>query len=173
MHNLLVGITNSGKSNLAKRFAKDSPHEVIVFDPMCSTGWPDNIIKFSDPKKFFDYINQVKSALIFCDEARVFWEKGFQSEADALLTRSRHDGQLIFLIAQRAKMIPPNARAMCSRVYAFRQNVDDSIALAQEYHPLLRKCTELGKGEFIASDGYHAEHLKLNYNELPPKPEKI
>jgi len=172
VHNLIVGITNTGKSNLCKNFSI-TEKQVIIFDPMQSTGWSDNAVKFSDPAKFFEYVKQQKSALIFCDEARKFWEDGFQSEADALLTRGRHDGHLLFLISQRAKMIPPNARSMCSRVYAFRQNVDDSIALAQEYHTNLRKCTELGKAEFIASDGFHAVKFKLNYDNFPPKPEKI
>ena len=81
MHSLIVGITNSGKSNLCKRFAvTDKP--IIIFDPLQSTGWPESAVKFSDPKKFFDYVAQVQSSLIFCDEARKFWEDGFQTQAE-------------------------------------------------------------------------------------------
>lgn len=174
MHNLVVGITNSGKTWLTKYIAQNiTGANIVVYDPLKSHGWPDRAIKFTDPKKFFEYVNQVQNAYIFCDEAKNFWIDGFNVEAEKLLTQSRHSGQLVFLIAQRAKMIPPTARAQCSQVYAFRQNVDDSIALSQEYTPTMRNCTALKEHEFIASNGFQTEKMRLNFTTIPPTPEKI
>lgn len=174
MHNLIVGITHSGKSELAKEFTRNMPPEqVVIFDPRRSANWPQGTIKFSDPKKFFEYVENAESKYVFCDEAKDFWNEGYQKEAEKLLTQSRHNGQLIFLIAQRAKMIPPTARAQCSNVFAFRQNLDDSIELAREYHSSMREIPQLPEHHFIFSNGFESSTHKLNFENYPPKIENI
>ncbi len=41
MHNLIVGITGSGKNTLAKIFTKrlESKETIVVYDPTKSEGW--------------------------------------------------------------------------------------------------------------------------------------
>ncbi len=168
MHILIVGNTMSGKSNLAKSFASQKQN-VIVFDPLKSNGWPNSIAKFSDPDLFFKTIKQSSDAHIFCDEAKILWDAD-KKEADRLLYNRRHQGLLVYLIAQRTRMIPPNGRNQCSRVFAFRQQKDDADILAQEYTPEFTQCLNLRMGDFIGSDGFSTQSYHLDYSTgLPPK----
>lgn len=172
MHNLIVGNSTTGKSNLAKHFARKANQQgesVIVYDPLSSTGWPENAIKFISAKKFLDYVETANSAHVFVDEAKSLWDFDVK-RADALLYRRRHQGLLIYLIAQRTRMVPPNARNQCSKVYAFRQQQDDAETLASEYSAELYNCNNLAKGEFIASNGFNGKKYTLDYSLYPPLP---
>lgn len=171
MHNLIVGVTHTGKTNLCKSVAAGlSPDvSIIVFDPLRSTGWPERAIKFHTTESFFAHIESARQAYVFVDEGKTLWDAD-QKQADTLLYRRRHQGLLIFLIAQRAKMIPPNARTQCSKIFAFKQQADDSKLLGEEFGPELRNAQTLEKNEFIMSDGFVTVNGKLDYsNGLPPE----
>lgn len=172
MHNLIVGNSTTGKSNLGKHFARNAierQQSVIVYDPLRSTGWPESAVKFTSPGLFLDYIETATEAHVFVDEAKSLWD--FDTKrADALLYRRRHQGLLIYLIAQRTRMVPPNARNQCSKVYAFRQQQDDAETLASEYSTGLYNCCGLQKGEFIASNGFTDKNYLLDYSIYPPVP---
>lgn len=172
MHTLTVGNSGTGKSNLMKRLALEfekQGRDVIVYDPLAATGWPLSATKFSSPEKFLDYIKTAKSAHVFIDEAKTLWDFD-QKQADQILFRRRHQGLLVHLIAQRTRMVPPNARNQCSRVFAFKQQKDDAITLAEEYTGELLQCARLEKGEYIASDGFSAHFFRLDYSRgLPPE----
>lgn len=160
MHNLIVGNSTSGKSELAKAIARTESakgHDVIVYDPLKSKGWPENAIKFSDPKMFLLKMEHAESAFVFVDEAKTLFEYD-ESEANKLLYKRRHQGLMVFLIAQRTRMVPPNARNQCSRVFVFRQQKDDSKTLGEEYTAILHEAKDIPKLEFIASDGF--DHVK-------------
>lgn len=170
MHCLIVGITLTGKTNLAKSIAREksaSGENVIIFDPLQSAGWPDNAEKFVSIDKFFERMETAQSAFVFVDEGKTLWDKN-PKEADKLLYRRRHQGLLVFVLAQRTRMIPPNARNQCHRVFAFKQQMDDADTLAQEYAPEFRECVDLPQGDFIVSDGFAVEHLRLDYQNYPP-----
>lgn len=171
MHVLITGITYSGKSNLAKRFAKmakDSGVNVIVYDPTKSSGWPDGINKYSSPKLFLDAVKDFKNGFIFLDEAKTLFDYDTR-EAEKLLYKKRHDGVLTYVIAQRARMIPPNARNMCSVLFAFKQHRKDVDILTEEYGDTLLNVDRLEIGDCIYSNGFSYKFLQLDYSEgLPP-----
>ena len=167
MHNLIVGITYTGKTNLCKSIAHNSDKNIIVYDPLSSTGWGDNAIKFSSPDKFFKYIETAQNAFVFVDEGKTLWDVN-PKEADKLLYKRRHQGLLTFVIAQRTMMIPPNARNMCSKVFAFKQRKNDCDILREEYGEAFAQCLNLELGEFIATDGFNVSRMYLDYSQFPP-----
>lgn len=168
MHTLIVGITYTGKTNLCKGIAARTDKEVIVFDPVASGGWPENAVKFESIDKFFEYLETAQNAFVFVDEGKTLWDAN-PREADKLLYRRRHQGLLVFVIAQRTKMIPPNARNMCSKVFAFKQRKDDSDILVDEYGVPFKECLKLEIGEFIATDGFNTNKYCLDYTVIPPQ----
>lgn len=178
MHNLIVGASYSGKTNLAKRFAADAANagqNVLVYDPLKSTGWPKSARKISDPEIFFEAVAVAKSAHVFIDEAKSLWNYDTH-RSDQILYQRRHQGLLVYLIGQRAEgMIPPNARNQCSKLFAFKQSKKDAETLALEYtQPSLMEMQKLQRGEFVATDSYGVSHFKLNYKTdgQPPIIEK-
>lgn len=172
MHNLIVGITYTGKTNLCKSIAVNTNTDVIVYDPLSSTGWGDNAIKFSSIDKFFKHIETAQNAYVFVDEGKTLWDQN-PREADKLLYKRRHQGLLTFVIAQRTMMIPPNARNMCSKVFAFKQRKNDCDILREEYGEEFKNCLNLELGEFIATDGFNVEYMKLDYSVYPPLIKKM
>lgn len=171
MHNLIVGISNSGKSNLAKSICamkKKLDNVCVIYDPTKSSGWRSSC-KFSSPEKFLNYIDSVNSANVFIDEAKSLWDYD-QKLADKLLYRGRHRGLLVFLICQRGKgMIPPNARNMCSRVFAFKQNYADAKDLAESFSDILLTASSLKIGEYVYSNGFDEYSGFLDYKNYPPE----
>lgn len=173
LHTLIVGQSFSGKSNLAKNFAHKlaaQGHEIVVFDPMQSTGWPEGSKLYSKPASFVEAFWKHKNCYVFIDEARVLFEAE-KNEAERMAFQGRHGGRLLFFIGQRAmSMIPPNARDQCGKVFAFKQSKKDSDTLTEEKSEIFSLCRTLKKGEFVASDGYSDFIGSLDYSEgLPPK----
>lgn len=150
-----MGNSRSGKTTLAKILAArhSLQHPVIVYDPNESQGWPGVAKKFSAPGIFFKNVQQVQRAVVYIDEAKTLWDYDAEA-ADELVYRGRHRGFALVLIAQRTRMVAPNGRNQCSRIFAFRQQKDDAATLAQEYHEELEECRTLEIGQFLASDGY-------------------
>lgn len=176
MHNLIVGNSTTGKSNLAKYFAKMAEingEQVIVYDPLKSQNWPKTAEKFASPELFLSAIPSIQSAHVFIDEAKTLWDYDYK-RADTILYHRRHQGLLSYVIAQRTRMVPPNARNQCSRIYAFKQQKQDAEILAGEYDEMLLMTTKLKPGEFIVSDGFVSKKYKLDYsNGIPPLPVSI
>lgn len=172
MHVLIIGQSTSGKSNLAKRFATDQYNEgnsIIIYDPLKSSGWPsgENVAKFADPEKFLTYLETAQESFVYIDEAKTLWDYDIKRANKVVYTR-RHQGLLIFLIAQRAKMVQPNARDQCSRVFAFKQSIDDAKELAAEFDNGVIKCASVKKGEFVLATPFASKLCKLDYLSYPP-----
>lgn len=168
MHNLVVGITFSGKTILCKEVAKEnSEKDIIVFDPIKSGGWPKHARCYSTIEAFSSALDKYKSALVFIDEAKTIFNED-KTLAEKWLTQYRHKGYLFFLIAQRAKMIPPNARNQCTQIYAFKQKPEDAKILADEYGDELFEVSRLNKLEFIYSDGYQTQKGAIQFNNNNP-----
>lgn len=173
MHVLTVGNSFTGKSWLNKRIATEQAargDNIIVFDPLSSGGWPESAVKFSSPEKFIAHVKKAQSAHVFIDEAKVLWDSGAKlaKEADKTLYNRRHQGLLVYLIAQRTMMVPPNARNQCSRVFAFRQTKTDADILAAEFNEVLQNVRQMPDGEFIAVRGLAHAYGKLDFSEMPP-----
>jgi hypothetical protein len=171
MHAYIVGITDSGKTLLAKRFAKDyalQGHNVIIFDPLKSADWPSSSIKYASCEKFLNDVPAFRNAYLFIDEGKTLWEFD-HLKASKILYQKRHDGIYVFLISQRYNMIPPNARNMSSLIYVFRQQPEDSKILKSERHPTLINSQYLEPTEFYACNGFTTQKCRLDFTqEFPP-----
>lgn len=174
MHTLISGVTESGKTTLARELARAlaaAGQNVIVYDPVGSAtaggGWPASAVVFDDSSEFFDYVERpdVIGAHVFIDEAADFFGVG-DKQNFWLLTRGRHFYLHVYLIAQRPKMIAPNARSQCGRCYMFRLAVEDADEIGRDFgHSLLGK-TSLERGDFFILESGTSKIRRANIFEL-------
>lgn len=156
MHSLYCGVTQTGKTTLARshsRILKSHGQFVIVYDPVNTTtthggGWAADIIT-DDFDALLHYLETRRGAAhVFIDEAGEHFGVG-DRDSHWLLTRGRHKGLFINLIAQRPKMLAPTVRTQCGRAYAFRMSPDDLTEIGQDFgHGQLGK-TLLEKGDYL------------------------
>lgn len=165
MHTYIVGITNSGKSHLAKHLAasyKQAGYGVLVLDPQQSQEWAQ-IADFctTDRDEFLDVFWKSKNCKVFVDECQDVMDNN-DREMHAIVKRGRHNGHQVFLISQRPSSIARNARTQCSQVISFKQNRDEAAILAREFgNDDLRDVCRLGQYEFIKADSHSAETQKI------------
>lgn len=142
-HSLYCGVTESGKTTLARYHARrfdQLGHKNIVYDPVGTAtaggGWPARSIIFTgdDESKFMDYLSRhdVYHAHIWVDEAGDHF--GVQDiENHWIFRRGRHKGFFVNPIAQRPKMLAPNVRNQCATAYVFRLAVDDANEIGKDF----------------------------------------
>lgn len=165
MHTYIVGITNSGKSHLAKHLAREykaAGFGVIVLDPQQSRDWQEIGDFFTTERdEFLDVFWRSKNCKVFIDECQDVLENN-DREFMQIIKRGRHNGHQVFLISQRPSSIARNARTQCAQVISFKQNRDESMILAREFgNDDLRDVCTLGEYEFIKATSHTAERLKL------------
>jgi hypothetical protein len=157
MHTLICGVTESGKTTLAHALARGLSADgqpIIVFDPIggatAAGNWPGGAIVFDDEEAFFDYLSRddVAAAHVFIDEAGDIFNLSKRHNF-WLLTRGRHFGFQVYMIAQRPKMLAPSARTQASRAYLFRLSPDDLREIGADFgHGGIEKIT-LDRGDFV------------------------
>lgn len=170
MHTLIVGVTQSGKTTLAHKIARDlaaQGQNIIVYDPVgtltAAGTWPDSAVKFDDLDDFMEYmsLDAVVHAHVFIDEAGDLFGIG-QKENFWLLTRGRHFGLIIYLIAQRPKMLAPSARTQCGRLYLFRVALEDAEEVGRDFGFSGLKNEMLDTGDFLIIDSGHTSKKRAN-----------
>lgn len=191
MHAIICGVTESGKTTLARALSRRMCAEkqnVIVYDPVgtASAGgdWGKSAVVFNEPQKFWDFISRddVNHAHVFIDEAGDIFHLGAR-ENFWLLTRGRHFGFQVYLISQRPKMIAPSARAQCGVAYMFRLAKDDAKEICADFGhnwPFMEKagtkikpCQELDKGDFyVLYSGAIGKKRANIFSILSPKGKK-
>lgn len=170
MHTLICGVTESGKSTLARNLAfqlAKMGEKIIVFDPVGSE-WPTDSVIFSDEEEFLGYVSspEISNAHIFVDEAGEVFTVG-KKHTHWLLTRGRHIGFQVYMIVQRPKMIAPTCRTQCSRGYIFRLSPDDWREVAGDFghsQNILEK--PLDKGDFLILSSGQASIKRANIFQL-------
>lgn len=135
MHVLIVGMTGSGKTTMAKRLCRAyraKGIKSIVLDPLHDPGWPADAVT-SDPERFLEWARLSQQCALFIDESgemighyekQMFW----------LATRSRHYGHKAHFITQRANQLSPTVRDQCSNLIAFAMSHQDCQTLAREFN---------------------------------------
>lgn len=158
-HTLILGITESGKTTLARKLAaryrlKGIP--VLVLDPYSSKEWGAHFIT-EEPEQFFAVVKNSRSCALFVDECG-HWSEDHEPVIKWLATNSRHYGHNCHFITQRAAQISPTVRAQCSNIFLFKQSFQDSKALAQEFvADALLDAQTLSKGEYLSKIGVDGE----------------
>lgn len=174
MHTLFCGVTESGKTTLARAFSRRflaMGQNVIVHDPVFSAtaggGWGSGAVIFDDEENLFEYLSRddVKGAHVFIDEAGEIFTPDKRHNL-WLLSRGRHYGFHVHMIAQRPKMILPTARGQASITYAFRLAREDMRDVgADAGHSGLEKVM-LDRGDFLVLESGQASIKRANVFSL-------
>lgn len=157
MHSLIIGQTESGKSTLAKVFARklaDNGKKVAVLDPLFDPDWKADF-RTDDIEEMTAYLRANRSVYVFVDESGAYFNDGNDTTYSWLATRSRHYGHSVFFIAQRAIQIPKTMRDQCSRLYLFTSSRSDGKIHSEEWNKdTLESCNTLPKLMFYQCDRY-------------------
>ena len=150
-HELIIGRTQSGKTTFATKKAlalKSQGYSVIVLDSMRDPRWPADFIT-DDQEHFLDVVWASRNCAVFIDEAGD--EVGKYNDAmNRLATKGRHWGHKVHFICQRTKQISTTVRTQCSNVVIFKQSLNDTKDLADEFvEPMINQAHLLKDGEFI------------------------
>lgn len=163
MHVLIAGMTDSGKSTLAKmlcRAYRARGIDVLVLDPTRADDWGATY-QTHDVDEFLRvyWHADTSNCMAFFDESGVsigHYDKRAQEPA----TMGRKKGCINHFIVQRLAQISPNVRGMCSELYLFRCAKSDARDLANEFN-----CDELANAGSLAmpNDGTNrgAEYFHL------------
>jgi ABC-type glutathione transport system ATPase component len=159
-HWLIVGMTESGKSTLARSLAREyaaGGHVPIVLDVTRNREWGSTAIIFDDPDALLAYVRDPEKCLrqpIFVEEAGLSIGK-YQSQFQWLTTFSRHHGMRCHIVAQRAEMVDKTTRSQCTNLAAFGLSFDDAKAYAREFNgPEIMQCVSFKPGTYIHKTRY-------------------
>lgn len=161
MHSLFLGMTECGKSCLAKSIVDQlvkAGKKVVVYDPMRSKDWstqPEKVQLFDDMELFVEYLTKETNVFGFVDESGEAFDEGHERAYFWLATRSRHLGHSITFIAQRLVQIPRTMRDQCGQICLFTSSAKDGKEHAEEWNKKeLESCNTLKQFEFFRCGRY-------------------
>lgn len=140
-HYAIVGMTESGKSTLARKCAvelnKMGVH-VIVFDPLGDPKWfecldPSTSFITDNEKEFLKVYWSSKNCAVFFDEAGDY-ATNHNKEMIKTATKGRHWGHSNFYIAQRGNLLARTIRDQCATLYMFTSSKDDAKIYSTEFN---------------------------------------
>ncbi len=150
MHCLILGMTSSGKTTLAKKLilqARDRGIMSIVLDPLCDPGFGGDY-QTDDPAEFLKIVWNSRSCLIVVDEGSESIGR-YESPIIKLATKGRHWGHKCVFLSQRAMQINKTVRDQCTDLALFTSSSSDGKLLSDEFNsPELRNCSSLAKGHY-------------------------
>lgn len=133
-HSLICGISESGKTHLARHLAGLYRHygiKVLVLDPLRDPRWPCDILT-TDPEKFLKIAKASKRLALFIDESGQTIGRHNQA-MEWITTMSRHNGHNAHVICQRLTQVSPTVRDQCQHLFCFRVSQRDAEMLADEW----------------------------------------
>lgn len=150
-HVLILGMTQSGKTTLAKalvqRYRKNGIG-VLVLDPLNDPGWCANW-QTNDPAAFLDTFWNSRQCACFIDEsgdAVGRYDEAMQRTA----TRGRHWGHRVHYLTQRGAQLSRTVRDQCSEIFLFTTSQKDAKLHAEEWNrDELAKAHTLQQGEYF------------------------
>lgn len=150
-HSLVVGMTQSGKSTLARILAKGvraSGRKVAVLDALKDPKWNVDFLT-DDSGEFLEYAKANRGHLLIVDESATSMNKNDKENA-WLATTARHYGHRSLFITHRVTQIDPTIRGNCDKLYVFATGPKDAEIAAEEFNePILRKLPNIPKGSFV------------------------
>lgn len=152
-HCLINGMTESGKTTLAKRLAAEYKRAgvgVIVLDPLHDPGWQADF-QTDDPGEFLEVCRTSQRCALFIDEGGENAGQ-FDKPMHWLATRARHYGHNSHFISQRGAQLAKTIRDQCGRIFLFCSSVDDCKIHSREWNkPELLTANALDVGEYFAA----------------------
>jgi hypothetical protein len=148
-HSLIIGMTESGKTTLAKKLCEKyraSNIKTIVLDPLWDNWNAD--FQTDNPSEFMAVVSnpETQSCAVFIDESGESIGQ-YNKEMFWLATRARHYGHNSHFIVQRTKQLSPTVRGQCRFLYLFNSPINDCKELAQDFNePRLITGADLEQG---------------------------
>lgn len=178
-HSLFCGVTQSGKTTLARYICRGllaQGQAAVVFDPVGTQtlggGWGEshNLRLFNDAGKFLEYMadERVTKCHVFVDESDELFNLS-RRENFWMLTRGRHFELSMNVIACRPKLLAPSVRRQCTRLYMFRLAVDDRNEIGRDFGHDDFAAYNLDAGEFVISDSGSRDVKTANLRQLLEK----
>lgn len=150
-HCLIFGMTESGKTTLAKRLARRYKyHEVpvLVLDSLNDPEWCADF-QTTNPDEFLEVFWASRRCIAFIDEAGDAVGK-YNTVMQRTATRGRHWGHSVHYISQRGVQLAPTVRDQCSHIFLLTSSGEDGKVHAREWNaPILASCNQLRKGEYF------------------------
>lgn len=150
-HSLILGMSESGKTTLAKQLAakyKQRGMSNLVLDPLRDPEWPCDFIT-ADQREFLALFWRSESCMAFMDEGAESIGR-YDMAMRKTATQGRHWGHSCHFITHRASDIAPVVRYQCRHLFLFCSARADGEILAREYNePLLEECSSLKQFEFF------------------------
>lgn len=169
-HSLIIGMTESGKSFLAKEKMKryqSAGIKTMVLDPTNSGQWGADY-QSADVGEFLDVFWNSRKCAVFFDEAGDYIHQHADRRIIQTATRGRHLGHNCYYIGQRGTMINTTVRGQCRNLFLFRVGIKDAKHWSEEFaQPELANATALGEYEF-----YSASKIKPGVERWKTDPKK-
>jgi hypothetical protein len=165
-HSLILGTTESGKTELATRLVagyRKRGISSLVLDPIGDARWTraGAVFQTREPEHFLEVVRRSTSCAVFVDEAGEAVGQ-FDRERWWLATRARHLGHASHFLAQRASMVSPNIRGQCRHLFLFLVPLPDAKELASDWcKPELIQGASLGQGDYLHANRF-APVTRLN-----------
>lgn len=155
-HCLILGMTESGKTTLAKLLSARYRYHgipVIVCDSLCDPGWSCDY-QTSDPDDFLRVFWNSRRCVGIIDEAGDAVGK-YNDLMQQTATKGRHWGHSTHYISQRGVQLSTTVRHQCSRLFLFTSASSDGKIHANEWNqPRLAECHTFAQGNFISCTRY-------------------
>jgi len=149
-HCLILGMTESGKTSLAKKqieHYKAKGISTIVLDPLADPNWQAEFIT-DDADEFLDTFWESRQCMVFIDEAGDAVGR-YDEAMNKTATRGRHWGHSVHYLSQRGTMLSRTIRDQCSHLFLFTSSYKDSLVHAEEWNSEeLKNASKLEKGEY-------------------------
>lgn len=149
-HSLILGMTESGKTTLAKKLAakyKAAGINVLVLDPLADPTWGADF-QTTDPDFFLQTFWNSRRCAVFIDEAGESagrYDKAMIKTA----TKGRHWGHNVHYLTQRGALLSTTIRGQCSQLFLFLSGRNDGKLHSEEWaQDELKNCNTLKRGEF-------------------------
>lgn len=150
-HSLIFGMTESGKTSLAKKLAAHYQSKgigVLVLDPMGDPEWPADY-KTANADEFLDTFWNSRRCAVFIDEAGDSVGR-FNTVMQRTATKGRHWGHACHYITQRGAQLATTVRDQCSHLFLFTSSLNDSKIHADEWNQQeLKTANSLKQGHYF------------------------
>jgi hypothetical protein len=150
-HVLILGMTMSGKTSLAKQLAakyREAGVKVGVLDPLCDPEWNADF-QTHDTDEFLSMFWASRQCAWFIDEAGESVGR-YDEVMVKTATRGRHWGHRNHYISQRGTQLSRTVRDQCSQLFLFTTSLDDCKIHSSEWNkPELKTAMSLPQGEYF------------------------
>ena len=150
-HCLILGMTESGKTTLAKRLARGYQARgirTIVLDPLADPEWQADF-QTADADEFLRVFWASQSCAVFIDEAGEAVGR-YNAVMSSTATRGRHWGHAVHFVSQRGVQIAMTVRDQCSHLFLFTTALKDAQVHANEWNrPELETANRLAQGNYF------------------------